>query len=182
MLPGVPVAHTFMEYRCSPRLIRSLGPRGSFSYDGRRSIEIHFREFPLLSLSSVRELHPEYHALLAATQLHLLSFSSLGALAISNANSLPLSTVSPDPTPSLKTLAFVDCVITEGFVTELAQFASDRKNTASVPLHRVVIVNSSNEQLPSIVFIERLSKHVAVVEVMEGRKLPEDLLRLERIW
>jgi len=57
MLPGVPVTHpnllspTFMEYRCSPRLIRSLGPCGSFSYDGRRSMESPFRELPLLSLS-----------------------------------------------------------------------------------------------------------------------------------
>jgi len=60
-LPGVPVTHpnllspTFMEYRCSPRLIRLLGPHGSFSYDGRRSMESPFREFPLLSLSPAFE-------------------------------------------------------------------------------------------------------------------------------
>jgi len=81
-----------------------------------------------------------------------------------------------------KALAFMACIITEGFMAELAQFASDRKNATSAPLHRVVIVNSSNEQLPTIVLIERLRKHVAVVEVMEGRKLPENVLNLERIW
>jgi len=76
----------------------------------------------------------------------------------------------------------MDCVITEGFLAELAQFSSDRKNATLTPLHRVVIVNPSNEQLRGVVLIERLRKHVAVVEVMEGRELPEDLLCLERIW
>jgi len=70
----------------------------------------------------------------------------------------------------------MDRVITEGFMAELTRFASDRRNSLSAPLHRAVIVNSSNEQLPNAVLIERLRKHVTVVTAIEGRDLPKDLL------
>ena len=42
--------------------------------------------------------------------------------------------------------------------------------------HRVVMVGQSDGFLPTVASIERLRKHVPVVEVMEGTELPKDLL------
>jgi len=87
--------------------------------------------------------------------------------------------VLPDPTSasSLKTLALLDCSVTEGYMAELAQSTSNRRDTTSASLRRVVIVNLSNNKLPSVASIARLRKYVPVVEVMEGEELPKDLSR-----
>ena len=169
---------TFMEYRSYPRRIRLLGQDGSFLFDGYFSSENPFQEFPLLPLNSIREFRLEHRAPSIPAELHLSSFPSLEVLVIDGGTyNSPLSTVLPSPTSpsSLKTLAFLNFGVTEGFIAELAQFAFNRKNTTSAPLHRVVILNSSNGQLPSVASVERLRKRVPVVEVMQGRELPEDL-------
>jgi len=56
----------------------------------------------------------------------------------------------------------------------LTQFASDRKNTNSARLHRVVIVHWQGK-FPSIASIRRLKKHVPVVDVRISTGLPADL-------
>jgi len=57
---------------------------------------------------------------------------------------------------------------------ELTQFASDRKNTTSARLHRVIIVDSGGK-FPSATSIDALEKHVPIVDVRRGKKLPTDL-------
>ena len=57
---------------------------------------------------------------------------------------------------------------------ELAQYASNRKETGSAWLHRVVIVDS-RAHLPSAVSIDALEKHVPTVDVCVGKALPRDL-------
>ena len=74
----------------------------------------------------------------------------------------------------MKTLAFLDCNLTEDFMEELARFASNRKNTASTRLHRVVIVDSKGK-LPSVVSVDALGKVVPVVDVRMSKELPGDL-------
>jgi len=71
----------------------------------------------------------------------------------------------------LKTLAFLDFGITEGFIAELAQFASNRKNTTSATLHHVVIINSANGQVPGVTSVKRL-----MCQILERKKPPKDLL------
>jgi len=187
MLSGVSRTHlrnlsspTFMEYEISPRSIRLVGPDGSFSYHhGTYSPgEGTFKEFPLLPLDNIREVRLKYRKSWDPTELHLLSYPSLEVLVISSTGSGPLSSLFPLPdsiSPSLKTLALLDCAITESFMTALAQFASRREKRASTSLRRVVIVYSSSNQLPKEVSIAQLRRHVPVVEIMEGRELPKDL-------
>ena len=58
---------------------------------------------------------------------------------------------------------------------ELTRLASNRKNTTSTWLHRVAIINSKGI-LPKFASIEALRKHVPVVDVQIGDKLPADLI------
>ena len=185
ILSGVSLSHlpnlsspTFMEYRSYQRRIRLLGQDGSFLFDDYSNSENPFQEFPLLPLDSIREFRLEHRALSIPTKLHLSSFPSLEVLAIDGGTyNSPLSIVFPGPTSpsSLKTLALLDFGVTEDFIAELTQFASNRKSTASASLNRVVILNSSNGRLPSAASVERLRKRAPVVEVMQGKKLPKDL-------
>lgn len=190
ILSGVSFAHlpsisspTFMEYQSSPRIVRLLGPGGSFSFDGHFSSENIFREFAVLGLQDVQEFRFQYRRSWVHTELDLSPLPSLRKLIVEgdSASVLPLSIKFPDITSpsSLGTLTFLDCPITEGFMAELAQFASDRKNIGSASLNRVVIVKWLNTygHLPlTATSIERLREHVPVVEYMEGKDLPEDFL------
>ena len=187
ILSGVPATHlpnlsssTFMEYQTSLSLrsIRLLGPDGSFLYEGGGKKEALFGEFPLLPLVSVREFHLSYRSSWSQTRLQLSSFPSLEVLVVDcGVDNTPLFISLPNPasSPFMKTLVFLDCVITKGFMIELSQLAAYRKKTASASLRRVVIANSPGNQLPGVALVDRLKKHVPVVEVAEGRELPEDL-------
>ena len=172
-----------------------LGPGGSFSYINTDDIHPLFgEEFPLLPLATIRELRLKYRGSWVPPEFRLSSFPSLeilvvdghdggdcftnGGGSIPNTPAVPsLSSVSPNPAspPSLKTLAFLDCVITEDFMIKLARVALDRKNYASNSLRRVVIMNSKG-RFPSAGSIERLRKYVPAIEVLEGKEFPKDLL------
>ena len=150
-----------------------LGPGGSFSYEGHFSSEIIFRELAVLSLDGIREFRLKYPAW-SPIELHLSSFPSFEVFVIdAGPYGSNLSTVLPDPaSSSLKTLVFPCCLITEGFMAELTQLASDRENATSVSLNRVILI----EYLPTdVASIERLGKHVPVVGVMKRMELPKDL-------
>ena len=171
---------SFMEYRfSSPQSIRLIGPDGSFSLESYAPmLWNHFKEFPPFPLDNIRELRLECRTASILPRLLQLSFPSLEVLVIDYDDNVSrvFSTLLPNPTfcPLLKTLAFLNCVITEDFMDELAQFASGREDTALASLNRIVIVGS-NEGPPSAASIERLRKRVPVVEVMEGCGLPADL-------
>lgn len=166
-----------MEYGPFPRSIRLLAPDGSFSYKGPVTTESPFGEFPLLPLANVRELRLECRGSWILRQFRLSSFPSLEVLAVDGGSKVSLlSPVLPDhaSSPSLQTLALLDCVITEDFMAQLAQVAFDRTNHNSTSLGRVVIINSEGD-LPAAASVERLRKFVSVVEVLEGDEFPKDL-------
>jgi hypothetical protein len=184
IISGVGVSHLqnlsspiLMEYGPFPRSIRLLAPDGSFSYRGPVNTESPFGEFPLLPLANVRELRLECRGSWILRQFRLSTFPSLEVLAVNGGSKVSLlSPVLPDPasSPSLKTLAFLDCLITEEFMAQLAQVAFNRTNNSSTLLSRVVIIDSEGN-LPVAVSIEQLRKYVSVVEVLEGTKFPKDL-------
>ena len=144
-----------------------LGPGGSFSYINTDDIHpLVGEEFPLLPLATIRELRLKCRGSWVPPEFRLSSFPSLeilvvdghdvgdcftnGGGSIPNTPAVPsLSSVLPNPAspPSLKTLAFLDCVITEDFMVKLARVALDRKNYASNSLRRVVIMNSKGRFL-----------------------------------
>ena len=182
VLPSISTTHllnlpspTFMRYRNHPRAIELHGPNGAASFCSRSDPYTHFIEFPLLPLADIRRFHLEA---CGADLAHRLSFfPALETFAIEGGTGLfHLSTLlsNPSASPSLKTLAFLDCVLTEEFMEELTQFASDRKNTGSARLHRVVIIHRDGI-LPDIVSIRWLEEHVPVVDVRVARELPTDL-------
>ena len=181
---GVPMRHlsnlsspTFMEYRHSPRNVRLLGADGSFSYEGPGDSDAPFEGFPLLPLANIRELRLKCCGSWILTDFRPSFFPSLEVLAIDGGSSisflfpeLPSST----PSPLLRTLAFLDCVITEDFMATLTQIALHRRNNASTSLHRVVVIDSKR-QFPPAASVKRLREHVPVVEVFEGKEFPKDL-------
>ena len=109
---------------------------------------------------------------------HLLSsFPALETFAVERETNLSLLSPllsNPSASPSLKTLAFLDCVLPEEFMKQLAWFTSDRKNTTSAWLNSVVIVNQEGI-FPSIASIRGLEERVPVVEVRTAANLPMDL-------
>jgi len=174
---------TSIDYGTHPRHIELSGPNGSLSfYSLNAATSEFFIEFPVLPLTSVREfrlthanpLNLPYPIPLAH---HLSFFPSLETLAIGCRSGIPyLSTLLQNPSfpPSLTNLAFLNCDLSEQFMEELAQFASDRKNTTSARLHRVVIVDLDGK-FPSSALINALERHIPVVDLRRGRDLPTDL-------
>jgi len=192
ILTGISTKHlsnfpspTSIEYDIQPRRIRLFGPNGRFSFDSTLITDL-FMEFPLLPLASVREFRLIHTKLVGRFHLnhvtdHLSLFPSLHTLAIECKTGIPyLSTLLSNLSfpPSLTTLAFLNCDLSERFMEELTRFASDRKTTTLARLHHVVIVDSGGK-FPSDASIDALEKQVPVVDVRRGKKLPADLTRTE---
>ena len=163
-LPNL-LSPAFIEYRSSPRVIRLVGPNGRFSYNRDWSPRIPFTEFLVLPLTDVRELFL-IHSDLSMAFLPS-PFPTLETLAIECNDASCLSSVffpNHSAFPSLKTLEFSGCVITEEFMEELAQFAVNRKASTLTWLHRVVIVDQDGG-FPTAASISKLEEHVPIVDV-----------------
>lgn len=174
----------FMEYRLSQEgtgTIKLLGPNGSVLLERWLEVEAPFVEFPLLPLNDIRtfrlnHVHPwnsdePWHPAVFPP----LYFPALETFVIereTDASHLLSALFSnPSSPPSLKTLAFYDCTIRDDFMEKLTKFSSNLKNTTSMGLHRVVIVNSTRE-LPCSALVDELA---AIVDVRIGKELPSDL-------
>ena len=150
ILSGISMAHlsnllspALMIYRSSTRKICLIGPNGRLSYTHERSLVPPFTEFSVLPLTAIKKLHLVHSD--PSVVFHPSSFPALETLTIKcNPDvSRLFSALLPDPSlfPSLRTLKFLDCVITEEFTEELTRFASSRKNTASAWLHHVEFIH-----------------------------------------
>lgn len=162
--------------------IRSYGPNGSFWFESLSPSEMSFVGLPLLSFGRTRGLHPRGSK---NGPLNPSIFPVLETLALER-NSSPQGTLSilfssPESFPLPKTLAFLDRNLSEVFMESLARFASERKNTTSVGLGRVVIACQERES-PSAESIRAVERHVSVVDVRPSpTELPDDL-RWCREW
>ena len=183
---------TLIEHHFDDGSIRLLGPNGSFSFEGPYPFDYHdryvgdpFAKFPPSHLTDIRVLHIRRRATkpdsdsIVPTTFPLPSLPALEALAIEREATLsdPFSALFSNPSscPSLKTIAFLDCALDEDFMEELTRFASNRKETTSAWLYRVIIVNSKG-RLPSVASIDEIGRHVPVVDARIGKKLPADLI------
>ena len=182
-----PRSYTSMEYRPRKKLkiIQLLGPDGSFSFE-RWTAEAPFAEFSRFPLNNVQTFHlkhkspdfgkpPPVPAIIPPSL-----FPALETLVVENetAASLLLSAFfsNPSSSRSLKTLAFFNCYIDDGFMKELTQFSSNRKKATLAPLNRVVIVvNPSKNPRNPLPSTDELGKYVPVVDVHVGGELPSDL-------
>ena len=194
VLSGISLKHlanisspTFAECQSDCRSLRLLGPNGDFFFKFSQGPEDPFSELPKLSLSfaSVREFHLVHRGPgKASSPLEPLVFHpsflpSIEAFAVNceaNVSYLLFELFSnPFSCPSLKTLAFLDCDISEDFVKGLGQFALNRMATSTARLGRVVIVNSKGK-FPSATSVCALGQLVPVVDVRMAKELPKDLI------
>jgi len=193
VLSGISTTHlsnllspTSMEYCTYTGTVELLGPNGIVSFRSYHRSDTPFIEFPRLPLASIREFRLDnwrWKSIIPSPPdpevfHHLSSFPALETFTIRSDNDLShvLSPLLSDPStsPCLKTLRFWDCILTEEFMERLTRFASDRKNTASAWLHRVVIVDREGN-FPSMASVHRLKEHVVDVRIVT--ELPKDLTR-----
>ena len=192
VLSGISMTHlsnllspTFIRYCVHPRIIELHGPSGAASFHSNSNSSIPFVEFPRLPLTNIRHfrLNTRWWELNEPSPGPMVfrclsSFPTLETFTIEHETNLSrlLSALflNPSASPSLKTLAFLDCVLVEEFMKKLMQFASDRKNTTSVSLRRVII-NHRDGIFPSIASIRGLGKHVPIVDIRIAEELPIDL-------
>ena len=184
VLSGISTAHlsnllspVFMRYCVHPKTIDLRGPNGAASFHSKSITSIPFSEFSLLPLANIRQFHLDLvHPSCTMPFDHLSFFPAIETFIVSGADLSLLSTLlsNPSASSSLKTLAFWDCVLTEEFMKDLTQFASNRKKTALAWLHRVVVVHSDGI-LPSVASIRGLEEHIPVVDARIATELPMDL-------
>ena len=163
---------TVIKY-CSSRWLHIFGGGGQFSFQPSKDTLKSYEGFSLFITGAVREFRIN-------TSTHGLSrpleyLPALEALVLSETR-LPPGSLSAlakeDPLcPSLKTIAFFDCEVTEDIVEELEEVLSKRRNSTAARLYRVVIVNTTHD-LPSLQLIHRLRKFVPRVDVGVGDELP----------
>ena len=196
-LPKVSTAHladppspTSFQFMCGLYTagVRLDGPGGKFSFSKSERAEEPFPDLHLLPLTNVREFRILHLKTVLGTApdpliFHPPLFPSLEALAIEcDPECKPdvrriLSSLLSNPTssPLLKTVAFFNCGLSEEFMEEITNFASERKKTlTSTWLYRVLIVHEDGK-FPNAAFIHKLKDYVGVVEVRMGNELPEDL-------
>ena len=179
LLPDVSTTHlsnppspTFFQlgYESLTNHIILDGAGGKLSFHGTPLLEGSFVDFAVLPLANVRGVHLIYREKITLNPLVFYPsyFPALETLTIdcgagvSEVLSVLLSN-SP-PCPSLKTIGFLNCRLSEDFMEGLAKFASERRNSpTSTWLHRVQIVHYDGV-FPSAASIRRLRKYVKVVE------------------
>ena len=192
LLSGISTSHlsnllspTTVEHCVDTGTVQLFGPNGIALFRVYSRSDTPFTEFHRLPLTSIREFRLDscgresiYPPLGPEVFHHLPSFPALQTFTIRSDGDLSyvLSPLLSDPStsPSLRTLGFRNCILTEEFMERLTRFASDRKNTASAWLHRVVIVHREGKS-PSITSIRELEEHVPVVDVRIAAALPKDL-------
>ena len=190
VMSGIPVTHflnlqspTSSEYCPDDRSIELSGPNGSFLFKCDPHRTAPFAGFPIFQLTNIKVFHLTRRAsglMDVQTRIKFPPYAlpALETLTIKHEldalHLLSASLTDPSASPSLKTLAFLDCRLDGACIKRLTKFASDRKTTTSSWLYRVVIVTSGGN-FPSVSSIDSLADHVPVVDVRMGKKLPADL-------
>ena len=163
------------------RRIRLSGPNGSFSFSGLSPSEQSLVGLRLLSFDKIRELHFGYPISQPTIKPRVFDpslFPALETLAIKHdanvSNTLSIWLSSPKSSPSLKSLAFLNCDLSEEFMVVLTKFARNRQHTTAAWLYDVLIVNNRGN-FPSPSSIHELRDYVRVVDIQIADSLPSDL-------
>ncbi|KAF9777979.1 hypothetical protein BJ322DRAFT_1175971 [Thelephora terrestris] len=191
-LPDISAAHlsdppspTFFQLGHSPDRKRIIldGPGGKLSFSGYPMLEVSFEDLTVLPLANVRGVHLHYRKVDLDTWeppvFYPSYFPALETLTVDcNADVLDFLSVllsNSPPSPSLKTIGFLNCDLSEDFMTGLTMFASERRNIpTSTRLHRVQIIHRDGV-FPSAASIHRLREHVHIVEARMDDKFSTDL-------
>ena len=197
ILPDLPAGHfsnpslpTFFEFehRCYRMSILLRGAGGELSFGKDSDPGDPFPDFRRLPLANVRQFrlchfNTAEGAVPDRPVFHPPLFLSLEALAI-RSSLWPgtdvrqvLATLLSNPTssPLLKTLAFLNCALSEEFMEELTEFASERKKTLAATWLCHVLIFHRDGKSPSAASIRKLREYVRVVDVGMEDELPKDL-------
>ena len=157
------------------------GPGGKLSFHRLSWQEVSFAAVAVLPLANVRGVHLIYRekVTLEPPVFYSSYFPALETLTIDCdggvADILSVLLSNSPPSPSLKTIGFLNCDLSEEVMEGLTKFASERQNIpTSTWLHRVQITHSDGV-FPSATSIRRLRKYVKVVEARIEDKFSKDL-------
>ena len=156
-----------------------FGGGGQLSFQNPKGALTMYDGFNLFVTTAVREFHVNAHTLDPGG--HYLSWPlkqlpALEALVLSETrlSSGSLSGLAKEPIlcPSLRTIAFFDCMVTKDVVKELEEVLAKRRDSTAARLYRVVIINNTHS-LPDLQLIHQLRKSVLRVDVGVGSELPD---------
>ena len=164
---------------CSPRWFHIFGGGGQLSFQTSKVTSSVYGELDLFVTTAVREFHVDVHTLDPGgyyLSWPLKQLPALEALVFSETRLLSgsLSGLAEEPIlcPSLRTIAFFDCMVTKDVVKELEEVLAKRRESTAARLYRVVIVNNTRS-LPDLQLIHRLRESVLRVDVGVGSELPD---------
>lgn len=179
-----PPGPTLLEIRQSHSLEFTLRGSGGallvhkFFHRGESFIDLS--ELPLLLLANIREfrLLRVDKTLLKTLVFHLSHFPLLETLAIARRANLQRTLfallTNPSSSPFLKTLAFLNCDLSENFMKELTKFAFERRSAdITAWLDRVLIFHRDGV-FPSDASISRLKSCVRIVNTRVASVFPEN--------
>ena len=155
---------TTIKYMSSPVGLRLLGNDGSFSFHSYTTPHNLYKELDLFATGTVRKFHLPQNRLSQVLE----QLPALETLIISQGYPGPkfLSALAREPVlcPSLKTIAFLDCLMNYETVCGLEWVLAKREDSAAIRLQRVVIVNRMRD-LPNHHLTSRLRSSVPCVDV-----------------
>jgi len=167
---------TTIKYQNYPRAVEF---HGSDSYLSFRCSQFPFgtySEFSLFPTTTVREFHvkidPYSDLSWPLSQLPALETLVLVDVPTFPTQAFAFLTEQPVLCPSLKTIAFFDCVLNSKATRELEEGVARRKNSTAAWLHRIAIVRRSGA-LPDHKLIHRLRNYVSYVDARIDDKLPD---------
>ena len=179
-LPG-PTFLEMQEYHCAAQLLLR-GPGGALQAYRPSPPEKSFLDFvalPSVPFTSVREIRLlcYYETTLSALVSHLPHSPLLETLVVGYGVNLQhvLSPLlyNPSSLPSLKTLAIINCDLSEDFMEELIKFASERKSANTTACIDYVLILHGYGTFPSDASIDRLKGCVRIVDTRAEYSLPE---------
>ena len=164
---------TAIKYQHSPGWLRVSSGDGELSFRTPKDLSKTYGDLDLFVTGTVREFHQNINHLparlferLPALEVFVLSRTHLAR------GSLSALATEPILCPSLKTIAFFDCTVSEDTVRELEAVLAKRRDSTAARLYRVVIVNGTYA-LPDLRLINQLRKLVPRVDAGVGDELPD---------
>ena len=170
---------TTIKYWDFPRQLHLSSDGGTFHFHSPHKITpTLYDEFKLFATGAVRELHLSLHPRHPTQRLSwsLERLPALEALVMSETvlSSDTLSPLGEEPVlcPSLKTVAFSNCAVSQHAIRGLREVLAKREHSIAARLHQVVIVDDGFN-LPDIPSIRHLQELVPRVNIRVGDRLPD---------
>ena len=167
---------TTMLCQNDPRAIQFYGSDSCLSFRCSQFLFDIYSEFSLFPITTVQEFHvkldPYSDLSCPLSQLPALETPVLFDIPALPTQTFAFPTEQPVLCPSLKTIAFFDCVLDLKAIGELEGGITGRKNSTAAWLHRIVIVRKSGA-LPDHKLILHLQNHVPYVDARIADKLPD---------